>query len=154
MTLGDADFHCFTSGNNWVLSCIGNYAKLSRTCCLDSTSTKTGSLPDGRPLIGAGEAESKTCKLLADLGPRTKPSNHCSTRLDRPKQSHEGVQQGSKSIRGTTQLQSHKGVDEKEEHQPKSKTFWLHALPVRGSALQHLTSLLQCELFSWKYPEK
>lgn len=152
MTLGDADFHCFTSGNNVVFPCIGNYAKLSCTCYLASTSTKTGSLPGCRPLIGAGEAESKTCKLLAHLGPWTKPPDHCRTRLDQPKQSQEGIQEAASP--SGEQLQSHKGVDEKEEHQPKSKTVWLHALPVRGSALQHLTSFLQYELFSWKYPEK
>lgn len=59
--------------------------------------------------IGPFEASNKAIQLLQRQTGSTKPKS-------------EGHSGGSKSIRGTTKLQSHKEVDEKEEHQPTSKT--------------------------------
>lgn len=106
-----------------VFNCIesdDNTSRINRACCV-STSTKTDSLPNCRPLSVAGEAESKTCKLSANSWPPPKPSNHCRDRPDLPNKSdrHSG---GSKSIRATGKLLTYKEEDQKEEHQPKSKT--------------------------------
>lgn len=66
-------------------------------------STNTGSVPDCGPLIAAGEAKSKTCRLSADSKTSNKAKQLLRNQSGSTKPKSEGHSGGSKSIRGTTE---------------------------------------------------
>lgn len=90
----------------------------NRACCA-CFSIITDSAPGCRPLKATGEAKSKTCELSADWRPPTKPSSYCRVRVDPPNQNQRGIQEAA---RPSGEQLRQKEVDEKEEHQPTSKT--------------------------------
>lgn len=75
--------------------------------------------PTAGPLLQQEKRKAKHAGYRQIRRPPTKPNSYCGIRVDQPNQSRKGIQEAASP---SGEQLSQKEVDEKEEHQPTSKT--------------------------------